>query len=188
VSEGYRVLSLDDLERLTSTDGTLTLLPLRRTLGFRPFGVNGWLGAEPGDHVIERHREQDGDEELYVVVRGRARFTLGEETFDAPAGTLVHAPARCARRPLPRATRSSSRSAPSRARRGSRRRGRISTSRSPTARQAGSTKGARSSRTRWRSTRGRGKGRTTPRASKRSQMTTTPRSGTCTSHSSVLRR
>jgi hypothetical protein len=92
VSEGYRVLSLDDLERLTSTDGTLTLLPLRRTLGFRPFGVNGWLGAEPGDHVIERHREQGGDEELYVVVRGRARFTLGEETFDAPAGTLVHAP------------------------------------------------------------------------------------------------
>jgi hypothetical protein len=91
VSEGYRVLSLDDLERLTSTDGTLTLLPLRRTLGFQPFGVNGWLGAEPGDQVIERHREQNGDEELYVVVRGRARFTLGEETFDAPAGTLVHA-------------------------------------------------------------------------------------------------
>ena len=91
MSEGYRVLALDDLERLTSTDGTLTLLPLRRTLGFQPFGVNAWLGAEPGDHVIERHREQGGDEELYVVVRGSARFTLGEETFDAPAGTLVHA-------------------------------------------------------------------------------------------------
>jgi Cupin domain len=92
VNEGYRVLSLDDLERLKSTDGTLTLLPLRRTIGFRPFGVNAWLGERAGDHVIERHRERDGDEELYVVVRGRATFTLGDETIDAVAGTLVHAP------------------------------------------------------------------------------------------------
>jgi hypothetical protein len=91
VSDGYRVLALGDLERLTSTDGTLTLLPLRRTLGFRPFGVNAWLGAKAGDHVIERHREQDGDEELYVVFQGRATFTLGEETVDAPAGMFVHA-------------------------------------------------------------------------------------------------
>src|SRR6185503_15703038 len=91
VNDGYRVLSLDDLERLPSTDGELTLLPLRRTIGFHPFGVNAWLGANAGDRVIERHREQDGDEELYVVVRGRATFTLGDETFDAPEGTLVHA-------------------------------------------------------------------------------------------------
>jgi hypothetical protein len=92
VSDGYEVLSLDDLDRLKSTDGELTLLPLRRTIGFQPFGVNAWLGASAGDQVIERHREQGGDEELYVVVRGRATFTLGEETFDAPPGTLVHAP------------------------------------------------------------------------------------------------
>jgi hypothetical protein len=92
VNDGYAVLSLDDLDRLTSTDGALTLLPLRRTVGFRPFGVNAWLGAHTGDQVIERHREVDGDEELYVVVRGCATFTLGEETFDAPAGTLVYAP------------------------------------------------------------------------------------------------
>ncbi|HST15865.1 MAG TPA: hypothetical protein VLJ44_13535 [Gaiellaceae bacterium] len=91
MNDGYQVLSLDDLERLTSTDGELTLLPLRRTVGFRPFGVNAWLGARAGDQVIERHRERDGDEELYVVVRGRATFTLGEEIFDAPEGTLVHA-------------------------------------------------------------------------------------------------
>ena len=90
MSEGYEILSLDDLERLPSSDGTLTLLPLRRTLGFRPFGVNAWLGVRTGDHVIERHFEQDGDEELYVVVRGRATFTVGDETVDAPAGTLVH--------------------------------------------------------------------------------------------------
>ena len=91
MNDGYRVLSIDDLDRLKSTDGELTLLPLRRTIGFRPFGVNAWLGEHAGDQVIERHREPDGDEELYVVVRGRASFTLGEETFEAPPGTLVHA-------------------------------------------------------------------------------------------------
>jgi hypothetical protein len=89
---GYRILALDDLERLGSSDGSLTLMPLRRTLGFRPFGVNAWYGAQTGDEVIERHYERDGDEELYVVVRGRATFTLGEQTVDATAGTLVHAP------------------------------------------------------------------------------------------------
>ena len=89
---GYEVLSLDDLERIQSSDGSLTLMPLRRTIGFRPFGVNGWYGAKAGDEVIERHYERGGDEELYVVVSGRATFTLGEETVDAPPLTLVHAP------------------------------------------------------------------------------------------------
>jgi hypothetical protein len=42
--------------------------------------------------VIERHYEHDGVEELYVVVRGSATFTVGDETFGATAGTLVHVP------------------------------------------------------------------------------------------------
>jgi hypothetical protein len=88
---GYEILSLDDLDQYPSTTGSQILLPLRRRLGFQPFGVNTWLGREPGDHVIERHRETGGPEELYVVLRGRASFTLGDETFEAPVGTLVHA-------------------------------------------------------------------------------------------------
>lgn len=89
---GYEVLSLDDLDRLRSTDGRMVMLPLRRRLGFQPFGLNAWEGTQAGDQVIERHRElRNGHEELYVVVRGTARFTLGDETFDAPTGTLVHA-------------------------------------------------------------------------------------------------
>lgn len=93
MTKPYEILSLDELPRLKSTDGSLTLLPLRRTVGFRPFGVNAWLGERSGDHVIERHLERDGDEELYVVVRGRATFTVADETVDAAAGTLVHVPA-----------------------------------------------------------------------------------------------
>lgn len=89
---GYDVVSIDDLDRYTTTAGTQVLRPLRRRLGFRPFGVNVWVGERAGDHVIEPHREPKGPEELYVVLRGTARFTLGDESFDAPTGTLVHAP------------------------------------------------------------------------------------------------
>jgi tetratricopeptide (TPR) repeat protein len=89
---GYEILSIDDLDRYTSTSESYVLRPLRRRLGFRPFGLNVWEGPSAGDQVIERHRETDGAEELYVVLRGTARFTLGEETFDAPVGTFVHAP------------------------------------------------------------------------------------------------
>ena len=39
---------------------------------------------------MPRHAEASGDEELYVVVRGRASFTVDRETVPAPAGTLVH--------------------------------------------------------------------------------------------------
>jgi quercetin dioxygenase-like cupin family protein len=89
---GYEILSIDDLDRYPTTQGTQVLRPLRRRIGFRPFGVNVWVGESAGDHVIEPHREPEGTEELYVVVRGRARFTVADEAFDAPAGTLVHLP------------------------------------------------------------------------------------------------
>ncbi len=88
---GYEILSIDDLDRLPTAAGTQILRPLRRRLGFQPFGLNVWVGENAGDHVIEPHREQDGTEELYVVLRGTARFTLGDESIDAPVGTFVHA-------------------------------------------------------------------------------------------------
>jgi len=89
---GYEILSIDDLDQLESNDGTMVLSPLRRRVGFRPFGLNVWVGRKPGDRVIEEHREPHGTEELYVVLRGAARFAIGEEEVDAPVGTFVHAP------------------------------------------------------------------------------------------------
>jgi hypothetical protein len=90
---GYEILSLDDLDRVPYRGSGEVLRPLRRQLGFRPFGVNVWSAEATGDKLIPPHEEESGHEELYVVVRGTARFTLGEETFDAPAGTLIHAQA-----------------------------------------------------------------------------------------------
>jgi len=88
--DGYEILSLDELERYPSeTHGGSVLLPLRQRLGLRAFGANCWT-AEAGAQIVPRHFEESGDEELYVVVRGRASFAVGEDTLDAPAGTLVH--------------------------------------------------------------------------------------------------
>lgn len=87
----YEVLHLDELERVETSSGP-ELRPVRRRLGFGALGVNCWTAHAVGDRVIEEHREPDGPEELYAVVTGRATFTLGDETIDAPPGTLVSAP------------------------------------------------------------------------------------------------
>jgi mannose-6-phosphate isomerase-like protein (cupin superfamily) len=89
MSEGYAILSLDEVEPASHRGSHL--IPVRHTLGFRPAGVNAWI-ADTGGQLIPPHEEDSGNEELYAVVRGRAMFTVGEETADAPAGTLVFAP------------------------------------------------------------------------------------------------
>jgi quercetin dioxygenase-like cupin family protein len=88
----YEVARLDELETLPVDDEGMLWRPVRRTLGVEAFGVNAWTAADAGDRVIERHREPDGPEELYVVLAGRATFTVAGETLDAPAGTFVFVP------------------------------------------------------------------------------------------------
>ena len=82
---------LDDLDRIRV--GGLTWRPVRRALGATAFGVNAWTADAAGDELIESHTEgtpsSPGHEELYLVVEGRATFTVGDEEIDAPAGTLV---------------------------------------------------------------------------------------------------
>ena len=86
----YRSLRLDDLDPIAVAG--VQWHPVRHALGVRAFGVNAYSG-DAGDEVIEDHTEVGSDhEELYVVVRGRARFELDGEALDAPAGTLVFLP------------------------------------------------------------------------------------------------
>src|SRR5438093_13351712 len=64
--------------------------PIRRRFDVRAHGVNAYTAEKPGDWIVEEHTEGSlRHEELYIVLRGRARFTLGSDEFDAPAGTLV---------------------------------------------------------------------------------------------------
>src|SRR5512133_4387673 len=85
----FAAVSLDELERYPAMSGAPVLMPVRRRLDVRAFGINGWT-APVGAPVIERHSEPSGDEEIYIVVRGRVCFTVDDETFDAGPATLVH--------------------------------------------------------------------------------------------------
>jgi len=65
---------------------------VRHHLGITAFGTNGWTAANEGDRLMPEHEEDEGSEELYVVLRGRARFEIDGDTVDAPEGTLVFVP------------------------------------------------------------------------------------------------
>ena len=86
------IVALDEIPRASDPcDPSLDWRPVRDHLGIRSFGVNAFLGAQPGDRVVERHTEEGGHEELYVVVRGAARFVLDDSEYEVPAGSVVHA-------------------------------------------------------------------------------------------------
>ena len=90
MADGWKSIRLDEIEPIPVVGGTLLWRPLRRTLGIGAFGINSYVAPNAGDDVVEEHTERTyGHEELYLVLSGRATFTLGDETLDAPAGTAV---------------------------------------------------------------------------------------------------
>jgi mannose-6-phosphate isomerase-like protein (cupin superfamily) len=84
----YRVATIDELQDIAYRQGT-HMRPVRHHLGITAFGTNAWTAADAGDRLVPEHQEDEGDEELYVVVRGRARFEIDGDTVDAPEGTVV---------------------------------------------------------------------------------------------------
>jgi hypothetical protein len=88
----YAVARLEEIEELT--DGREPFRPVRHHFGITSFGVNAWTARQVGDRIINEHDESDpdGDEELYLVVRGRAVFELDGDRVAAPTGTFVFVP------------------------------------------------------------------------------------------------
>ena len=85
-----KTLQLDAVDGIP-VFGTLVWKPVRKTLGVTAFGINAYAATDAGDEVVEEHDETAlGHEEIYVVVRGHATFTVDGEEVDAPAGTLVY--------------------------------------------------------------------------------------------------
>jgi tetratricopeptide (TPR) repeat protein len=90
---GYQVARFDELEAFPVDQEGLTWRPIRRRFGISSFGVNAYTAERAGDRVVEEHSEtRNRHEEAYVVVSGRATFTVGDEELDAPAGTVVYLP------------------------------------------------------------------------------------------------
>jgi tetratricopeptide (TPR) repeat protein len=83
-TQAYRTARLGDLER---ADGWA---PIRAALDVRSFGINAWTAHEAGATLIPAHDEvPSGHEELFLVTAGHARFTVGGEELEGPAGQIV---------------------------------------------------------------------------------------------------
>ncbi len=83
------VAHVDELERIELPDG-FVWRPIRRHFGIRAFGVNAYSAIAAGGQVVEEHTEEQlGHEEIYLVLRGRARFTVDGSDHELAAGQLV---------------------------------------------------------------------------------------------------
>jgi uncharacterized cupin superfamily protein len=66
--------------------------PLNEALAISAFGLNAVV-LDPGDGSDTAHDESDDlQQEVYVVLRGRARIRVGDEEVEATPGTIVAAP------------------------------------------------------------------------------------------------
>lgn len=87
-----RSFAVSELEDLRRVDREVVTFPVRLRFGIRSFGVNAYAPGE-GGRVVEEHDELGAGagrhEELYLVAKGHAVFTLDGEEVDAPAGTFV---------------------------------------------------------------------------------------------------
>jgi quercetin dioxygenase-like cupin family protein len=98
LEKGYVFVRLDELEPAPliapgATDDGRERLNIRRRFGITSFGVQAFR-APGGVVVINEHDEmlfgEAGQEELYIVLDGRATFEIDGESVEAPAGSFVH--------------------------------------------------------------------------------------------------
>jgi hypothetical protein len=88
----WQAVRIDDLEAIPFPNAETTWRPLRQAIGARIVGMGAYTAERAGQDVVEPHVEGEGGmghEEVYVVLRGRATFTVDGTEFDAPAGTVV---------------------------------------------------------------------------------------------------
>jgi len=84
----YKAAHLDDIK----AEQWPYWAPIRHHFDIGAFGINAWRGTS-GEEVIKRHDEtEQSHEELYLVLSGRATFTVGGDEIPAPAGTIVYIP------------------------------------------------------------------------------------------------
>jgi tetratricopeptide (TPR) repeat protein len=93
MTEGYRIASLDELELPQLVNSPRSSM-VRRHFGIESFGINAWRADDAGQDVIGEHDEVSGDdpgrhEEVYIVLDGKAEFSVDGESFEAPPGTIV---------------------------------------------------------------------------------------------------
>ena len=83
-----KLTHLDELERFEMRDG-FVWRPVRKHFGIQAFGANAYTPGATG-RVVEEHTEGVlGHEEIYLVLRGRVRFTVDGNDHELGPGQLV---------------------------------------------------------------------------------------------------
>jgi quercetin dioxygenase-like cupin family protein len=81
------IVRLSSLERIDVAG--VHWLPLRRALGVTAFKTNAYT-ADAGERLIEPHDESgSGQEEMYVLISGRATFEIDGRAVEVEAGSVV---------------------------------------------------------------------------------------------------
>jgi hypothetical protein len=79
----WQTAQLDDIERRGRD------IPVREALGIQAFGINAYTPDEDGTLIGEHDEAGSGQEELYIVLDGKATFEVDGEEIDAQPGTFV---------------------------------------------------------------------------------------------------
>jgi tetratricopeptide (TPR) repeat protein len=80
---------IDDLDAIELQDG-FVWRPVRGRFGIQAFGVNAYTPGSSGQVVEEHTEDRFRHEELYLVLRGRVRFTVDGNEHELGPGQLVH--------------------------------------------------------------------------------------------------
>lgn len=82
------VVHIDELDAIEMPEG-FVWRPVRRRFGIRAFGTNAYTPGSSGQVVEEHNESQLEHEEMYLVLRGRVRFTIGDDEHELEQGQLV---------------------------------------------------------------------------------------------------
>jgi quercetin dioxygenase-like cupin family protein len=85
MAEGYTIKSVDEFEEMEGSGGATWRLA-RKTLGAESFGFNV-VDIAPGGQIPEHDHAGDNQEELFIILEGRATIVAGDNEHEAPAGT-----------------------------------------------------------------------------------------------------
>jgi mannose-6-phosphate isomerase-like protein (cupin superfamily) len=80
----WKVAHIDDIERRGRD------IPVREQLGIHAFGINAFTPSDDGTLVHEHDEAGSGQQELYILLDGKATFEVDGEAVEAQPGTLVY--------------------------------------------------------------------------------------------------
>jgi uncharacterized cupin superfamily protein len=88
---GWQVADVNEIPPV-KPDWPATWKSVRHHFGITSFGVNA-VTKDAGNVLIPEHDESEsGQQEAYIVVAGRAEFTVGSDVTEAGPGTVIAVP------------------------------------------------------------------------------------------------